>query len=106
MNASLEPIRRHRRAFVVLNAVYFGLIVLGMLLILLNPSIQPQLFEVVQNAAGHGLLAFVANAYVKHQLFKAVALTFLINLLLGSVVQLHLPSMIVPFAMTTSNCAC
>ena len=93
----LAPIQRHRRTYLVMNAVFFGLVLLGMLIAAAQPSLQQSMLDQVRHALQRGLMESVADAYHNHHLFKAIILTFLINLILGSVLQLQIPSMIVPF---------
>jgi hypothetical protein len=44
-----------------------------------------------------GPLAAVGNAYVNAEVLKAIGLTFLVNLVVGSFLYITLPSLIIPF---------
>jgi len=96
-HALLAPLVEHWRAYLAMNAGFYGLVFLGMLAAWRNPSLQVRLVDSVRAASQQGFLSAVADAYRQHHVFWAIILTFLINLVIGSVLQLHVPSMIVPF---------
>lgn len=93
-----EIIQEHRRAYLVLNLVYYGLVILGMVYVSANPSVQQSLLESVGTAYNSGPLAGVAGAYAGGKVLAAMAITFVVNLVLGSLLQMTLPSLIVPFS--------
>lgn len=64
-----------------------------------NPTVQ----QVLAEAAGstfteEGPLSAVGSAYGGGQLLTAMALTFVVNLVLGSVLVIGVPSLVVPFS--------
>ncbi len=98
IRSTLESIREFRRAYVVLNLVYYGLVVCAMAYVSLNPSLQQMLLEAVGTAFTEGPLSAVAGAYVGGQVWLAMALTFVVNLVVGSLAYITLPSLVIPFS--------
>lgn len=102
MNSNLKHavkiVSDNRRYYLILNAVYFGLIFLGAIYSSLNPSLVQWLKEgTAQALTSGGPLALVADAYISGDFLLAVALTFLVNLILGAILYITLPSMVIPF---------
>jgi hypothetical protein len=91
-------IREHRRAFAALNAAYFLLILVGMGFSAMFPAIQDEMLGSARNSVESGPLAIVGDVYANGNAFQAAALTFVVNLFVGSVAFVTLPTMIVPFA--------
>ncbi len=94
---AIAIVRSHSRAYVVLNAAYYGLVALSMVLVTSHPEVQALLTQSVVQSFSQGLFAIVAEAYVGGNVLTAAILTFLVNLFLGSVVVLLLPSLLIPF---------
>jgi len=95
----VRPLWSHRRALAVLNATYFGTAVVAAAYARLNPAVQTELLSSAGEAfSPTGALGPLVRSYTEGQLVTATALTFLVNLVLGSVMALTLPSSIVPFA--------
>ncbi|MHB8118001.1 MAG: stage II sporulation protein M [Methanothrix sp.] len=102
MNLSLKDamkiVTENHRPYLILNIVYFGLVLLGAIYSSLNPSIAPWLKEgTAQALTNGGPLVMVANAYISGNFFTAAVLTFIVNLILGAILYITLPSMVVPF---------
>lgn len=95
---AIAIVRSHSRAYAVLNIAYYGLVALSMLIVTSHPEVQALLTQSVLEGFSEGLFARVAGAYVDGDVLTAAALTFLVNLFLGSVVVLLLPSLLIPFA--------
>ena len=92
-------VRAHRRAYISLNVTYYGLVALAMMYVaLFNPGVQERLLSDVQTSLTEGPLATVGGVYLGGNVIAAAALTFLVNLLVGAVLSITLPSLIVPFA--------
>lgn len=90
---------RFRRAYVILNVVYYGLVVCGMVYVAFNPSLQQTLLDAVGEAFfDEGPLSAVGQAYLGGQIVAAIALTFAVNLVIGSGVTITLPSLVIPFS--------
>lgn len=94
----LETVRQHRRAYLVLNAVYYGLIVLAMLYVPFNAGLQQSLMEAVGETFTQGPFSVLTNAYLDAQIIPAILLTFVVNLFIGSFATITLPSLIIPFS--------
>jgi hypothetical protein len=63
----------------------------------LNPGLQDELIRTTDESVINGPLAVVGEAYVNAKVLKAMALTFVVNLFIGSLAFMTLPSMLVPF---------
>jgi len=95
----VAPILAHRRALLALNILYFSTSVLAAVYAFRNPTVQAEFLRLAGEAfAPTGNLGPLVQAYLSGDLLGAVLLTFLVNLVLGSLVVLTLPSAIVPFA--------
>lgn len=95
---ALRTITESRRAYVVLNLVYYGLIICGMVYVAFNRSLQQLLLEAVGSALTEGSLSPVLSAYSSGQVLPAIALTFGVNLTVGSFASITLPSLVIPFS--------
>ena len=98
IQSALEAIKEFRRAYIVLNLVYYGLVVCGMVYVAFNPSLQQSLLELVGSAFTEGPLSAVGSAYSSGQVLQAMVLTFVVNLFLGSIAVITLPSLVIPFS--------
>ncbi len=94
----MQIVRTHQRAYLVLNLFYYGLIVVGMIYAAFNPALQQTLMQSVGIAFSQGPLEAVTSAYVNAQIVQATALTFIVNLVIGSFGTITLPSLIIPFS--------
>jgi hypothetical protein len=93
------PLRQHRRAWLGMNILYFGTIALGMLAVLVYPAMQQSLWQGVGQAfSPTSTLGPLVQAYTEGRLLMAIALTFIVNLVFGSLLVLSLPSLLIPFA--------
>jgi hypothetical protein len=94
---SIGIVQQHKRAFLMLNIVFFGLLVVVMVATVMYPELNessrarndPQLdmFPVKQ----------AVEAYANGNVLAAASLTFLINLVVGSILCITVPSFVVPF---------
>ena len=92
-------VRRNWKAYVTINLLYYGLVVVAMLFVVSHPEIQKELLKAVRQAfGGKGPLAAVGGVYKGGHVAAAIVLTFIVNLVLGSVFSITVPSMIVPFS--------
>jgi hypothetical protein len=80
------------------HLAYFGLVIVGSLLVSRLPEVQTILTSNVREAlaASSGPLALAARAYESGNILRAAAVTFVINFFLGSLLVLTLPSVIIP----------
>jgi hypothetical protein len=98
IQSALETIKESRRAYITLNLVYYGLVILGMIYVTFNPSLQQALIATVGSAFTEGPLSAVGSAYTGGQVLPAMVLTFTVNLFLGSMAVITLPSLVIPFS--------
>lgn len=91
-------IRTHRRAYVWLNIMYYGLIGVGIVYARFDPALQKRITDAVGTAFSQGPLAAVGEAYLSGQTIRAILLTFGINLVAGSGATITLPSLLIPFS--------
>ena len=93
-----SPVREHRRALVVLGLVNLALFLAGVLLTVLVPELRPGgIGQLHGEPDTPGLGTLVADAYRSENVIWAAAVTFVVNLVLASMLQTTLPSLIVPF---------
>jgi hypothetical protein len=98
VSSALALVKEFRRPAIVLNLVYYGLVLCGMIYVAFNPSLQQALLKDAGTAFTAGPFAAVGSAYTTGQVLQAVALTFVVNLLLGSLAVITLPSLVIPFS--------
>ncbi|HEX6384504.1 MAG TPA: hypothetical protein VF177_07530 [Anaerolineae bacterium] len=91
-------LRKSRRPYILLNLMYYGLVICGMIYAAFDRSVQQTLMDAVGAAFLEGPLAGVAEAYTSGQLLLAIVLTLVVNLAAGSFVSITLPSLFVPFS--------
>jgi len=95
----LELIRtRYKPSYIAMNLLFYGTIGLGMLITAQNPAIQSALTKSVQTAFHSPGMSIVANAYTGHHLIEAAIITFVVNLVIGTILVISLPSLLIPFA--------
>jgi len=97
IRVALGLLAEHRRSYLAINLLYFGLVAAGMILAAFNREIQQSLLD--QGKAGlKEVLPSVATAYSGGHFLTAIALTFIINLVLGTLAVITVPSLIIPFS--------
>ncbi|MGA9350501.1 MAG: stage II sporulation protein M [Anaerolineae bacterium] len=95
LKEALQILRDHRRLYLAVNLIYYGLVVVGALVVWLNPWLQASLMTMVQEAFESSLPG-VVEAYRGGQFLAAVAQTFSINFFLGSLMVITLPACFFP----------
>lgn len=99
LRSAWQIVSRYRTTYVAINVGYYGLVLVAMLYVaLINPAVQERMLADVQSSLAEGPLATVGSVYLGGNLVGAAALTFLVNLLVGALLTITLPSLIVPFA--------
>ena len=98
IGAPLAEINRHWKLFSLMHAVYFGLFLIGMLVIYEAPLLQDFFLAVIggQIESESGLLGVAGTAYESRNVAVAAVVTLLINFFAGSLLVITLPSVIVP----------
>jgi hypothetical protein len=94
----LDEIHKFRCLFLGLHLVYFGVVVLFMLLAHTLPEFQVCLLGGIkaQVADGSGPLGVAGKAYMSKSIPMAAVVTLLINFFLGSLAYITIPSIIIP----------
>lgn len=98
LHDAVRTIKDARRPYVILNLVYYGLVVCGKAYAAFDRPLQEYLMESVGGALTEGPLAAVAEAYGAQQAVQAIGLTLGINLAVGSFLSITLPSLVIPFS--------
>jgi len=93
-----EIMRQNRKVYIILNASYYGLVVIFMFVAAFNQPLQDSLLEGAEDAFTTGPLSLVGSAYSNAEVFLAITLTFVVNLVLGSFLEITLPAAIIPFS--------
>jgi hypothetical protein len=91
-------VQENRRAYIILNVIYYALVVVFMIYVAFNQALQKSLMEAVGAAFMTGPLSIVGQSYVNAQVFRAILVTFVVNLFIGSFGSITLPSLIIPFS--------
>jgi len=91
-------VQENRRAYILINILYYGLVIVGMIYVAFNQELQRSLMNEIGAEFMTGPLSFVGQAYVNAQVFTAILVTFFVNLLIGSFASVTLPSLIIPFS--------
>ena len=96
--APLLELQRRPRLVLSIHVGYFGLVILGAILVHSVPEIQEVLILNVQDAltAQSGAFAAAGKAYATRSILRAAGVTFCINFFLGSLLMITIPSMLVP----------
>jgi len=94
----LAEIRKYKRLFLTVHLIYFGLVVLFMLVAYYLPELQVCLLAGVKSQVtdGSGPLAVAGKAYMSKNILRAAVTTFAINFTFGSLAVITLPSVILP----------
>lgn len=96
---ALSILGEHRRPYIALNVIYYGLVIAGMVYVSFNPSLQQWLLDATGEAFGEGgSLAVVGEAYGEGKVLLSTGLTFVVNLLVGCLASITLPSLLIPFS--------
>lgn len=90
-------VQENKRAYIVINVVYYGLVLIFMGVAAFNPALQDELLKTVGQSLMTGPLAVVGEAYVNAEVLTAIGLTFVVNLFLGSLAVITIPSLVIPF---------
>ncbi len=91
--------KKDRKLFLYVNVFYFGLVFVGALIALAYPEAQLFLFNSAGQAfssGGGSPLSSVGEAYMSGSVLYAAAVTFITNFLMGTLLEITIPSLIVP----------
>ncbi len=90
-------VKENRRAYIIINVVYYGLVAIFMLVAAFNQSVQETLLKTAGAGFTSGFFAFVGKTYGSGQVLSAMGITFVINFFVGTFLEITLPSLVVPF---------
>jgi hypothetical protein len=95
----IAPAREHARALAALSVLYFGTAIAAAVYSAMNPALQAEVWRAAGQAfSPTGSLGPLVQSYLNGNLAGAILLTFAVNLVLGSLLVLTVPSAILPFA--------
>ncbi len=94
---AIAVVKQYWKTYVVVNVLYYGLTLACMIYVSTNPAVQQALMASAQAGFTSGPLAFVGEAYSGGQVIWTSFVTFLVNLILGTAIEITLPSLIIPF---------
>lgn len=98
LKPSWDIVRQHRREYMALNILYYGLIIVGMLVSAVLPAVQETMLTAVGTAFSQGPMQSITDAYTGGLVPQAITLTFGVNLAIGTFATLTVPSLIIPFS--------
>jgi hypothetical protein len=97
--SAIGIIGANRRPYIVINIVYYGLVLCAMIVAALYPALQHTLLASLQaQFQTNSLLAKVAKVYTSGNIPLAALVTFLVNSVLGAFASITLPSALIPFS--------
>lgn len=97
IQSSWALVRENKNAYLFFNILYYGLVLFFMGFAAFNPDVQDELIRLVGEGFMTGPLAVVGEAYLNAEILKAIALTFVVNLFIASLLSITVPSLIIPF---------
>jgi hypothetical protein len=98
IKSAWEIVKNNRRPYIILNIIYYTLVIVFMAYAAFNPDLQKALMDAAGATFMTGPLSFVGKAYVNAEVLKAILVTLFINLFVGSLGSITLPSLIIPFS--------
>jgi hypothetical protein len=91
-------VQDNRRPYLAINLTFYGLVLFFMIYAAFNQPLQRDLINAVGQSFMTGPLSIVGSAYMNAEVLKAIALTFSVNLFIGALITITLPSLIIPFS--------
>ena len=98
LNNAISLVRQFRRPYLIINIVYYSLVLVSMAYVTFHPEMQDMLLNAVLASFTQGPLAIVVEAYASGNVLMSIALTFGVNFALASVLVIFVPSLIIPFS--------
>ena len=91
-------VEENRRVYIILNALYYGLVLIFMVYVAFNRPLQDEMLQSIGEAFMTGTWSFVGSAYINVKVLAAIGATFFVNLFVGSFGTITLPSLVIPFS--------
>src|ERR1700733_4822997 len=88
--------RRYLPSYLLMNALFYGCIALGMAIVVARPQIQDPILHALKQDMQGPAWSPVVNAYTDRHIIRAAAITLAVNLVLGTLVMITLPSLLIP----------
>lgn len=96
INDIREIFSKDKKLFLLTNAYYFGLVILGALIALAFPQTQQYLLGMTTAGLNVGPFSVLTGAYLSGNVLYAAAVTFVTNLLVGTLAVITVPSLVIP----------
>jgi hypothetical protein len=93
-----EIIDENRRVYILINIVYYGLIVLAMIYVAFNQPLQTEMLKTANEKLLTGALAMIGKEYGPNEFLWAIGAMYFANLMGASYGAITFPSFIIPFA--------
>jgi hypothetical protein len=90
-------LKENRRAYLIINLAYYGLVVLFMVIAAFTQPLQENLVKAVGVGFSSGLFSFVGKSYGSGQVISSMGITFAVNFFIGTFLEITLPSLVIPF---------
>lgn len=98
LKRALGTIKENWVLYLSCNGIYYGIVILGMIVTIFMPQLQQDIIgSITDELTTEGNLLNIANeAYMSGSVIRAAVTTFIINLLMGTLLVLTLPSLLFP----------
>ena len=94
----IEIIRENKKVYILINVVFYGLILLCMVITYFFPEWHVHALASADKQLSSRWASAASSAYSSGNLLAAMSLTFIINFAVGSFLTMTLPSFIIPFS--------
>jgi hypothetical protein len=95
VNDIREIFTKDKKLFLLTNAYYFGIVILGALIAIAYPQAQLFMLNAAQVGLSTGPMSSVGSAYTSGDVLYAAAVTFVTNMFFGTIAEITLPSLII-----------
>ncbi len=94
---TLVLFKTHRNGYITINISFYGLVLVGMVIISFFPDVQARMLEAIDKAVLNGPFKVNMESVINGKIFMGIAFIFLFNLFIGSLLSITVPSMVIPF---------
>jgi len=98
LSSPVQMVVDHRREYWAVNGLYFGLVLVGALVVYSSPSVQAFTINIIQQEiqSGKGMLGWAGKAYGSGLIPYAALVTFVVNAFFGAFLYILIPSLVIP----------
>lgn len=96
LNDVLNILKKDWKLLALVNVFYFGLVLIGAIIAIAYPQAQMDLIATTDQGFSEGPLSSVGEAYGSGNVLQAAAVTFAVNLIIGTLAVITIPSLIFP----------